>query len=125
MTDELTALVVAEKRGLDAVVGLTMIIGGALVFAALRVIPVIGYVLPLSMLGLVGHCLRKRHALGKLLARRNEIERVDRTVELGRPALCVHFLGGGSVTLKIWNHDPDRVFTLLSKRELPTARLLK
>jgi hypothetical protein len=125
MTDELTALVVAEKRGLDAVSGLTVIMGGAGVFAALRVLPSAGYALFATVVGVVGWCLRKRRALGKLLARRNEIGRVERTTELGRPALRVYFLGGGSVTLKTWNHDPDRVFTLLSKRELPPARLLK
>ena len=42
-----------------------------------------------------------------------------------RPALRVRFLEGGSVTLPTWNHDRERVFTLLSHRELPPARLLK
>lgn len=125
MTDELKTLVVAEKRGLDAISALTMIMGGAGVFVALPMFPAGAYALLITVASVVGWCMRKRRALGKLLVRRNEIERVDRTTDLGRPAFRVYFLGGSSVTLKTWNHDPDHVMALLSQRELPPARLLK
>ena len=125
MTDELKTLVVVEKRGLDAIAGLTMIMGGAGAYWALQMLPVFGYAIVLGVLAIVGACLHKRRALGKLVARRNEIAGVDRITSLGRPALRVRFLEGGSVTLPTWNHDRERVFTLLSHRELPPARLLK
>jgi hypothetical protein len=125
VTDELTTLVVTEKRGFDAISGLTMIMGGAGAFWALRMFPMIGYALFVVTLAIVGSCLHKRRALGKLLVRRNEIAGVDKIQSLGRPALRVRFLEGGSVTLPTWNHDRERVFTLLSHRELPPARLLK
>ena len=125
MTDELKTLVVAEKRGLDAISGLTLIMGGAAAYTMLRMFPIAGYWLFLVTMGAVALCVRKRRALGKLLARRNEIAGVDRVTSLGRPALRVRFLGGGTVTLPTWNHDRERVFTLLSHKELPPARLLK
>jgi hypothetical protein len=125
VTDELTALVVAEKRGLDAISGLTMIMGGAAAYTMLRMFPIAGTWLFLVTLGTVAFCIRKRRALGKLLARRYEIAGVDRITSLGRPALRVRFLEGGSVTLPTWNHDRERVFTLLSHKELPPARVLK
>jgi hypothetical protein len=125
MTDELKTLVVVEKRGLDAIAGLTMIMGGAIAYSALRMLPVFGYAIFAGVLAIVGRCLHRRRALGKLLAQRNEIAGVDRITSLGRPALRVRFLAGGSVTLPTWNHDRERVFTLLSHRELPPARLLK
>ena len=125
MTDELKTLVVVEKRGLDAIAGLTMIMGGAGAYWALQMLPVFGYAIVLGVLAIVGRCLHRRRALGKLLAQRNEIAGVDRITSLGRPALRVRFLEGGSVTLPTWNHDRERVFTLLSHRELPPARLLK
>jgi hypothetical protein len=125
MTDELQTLVVAEKRGLDAIAGLTLIMGGAAAYTMLRMFPIVGYWLFLVTMGAVALCMRKRRALGKLLARRDEIAGVDRVTSLGRPALRVRFLGGGNVTLPTWNHDRERVFTLLSHRELPPARLLR
>ena len=125
MTDELKTLVVVEKRGLDAIAGLTMIMGGAGAYWALQMLPVFGYAIFAGVLAIVGRCLHRRRALGKLLAQRNEIAGVDRITSLGRPALRVRFLEGGSVTLPTWNHDRERVFTLLSHRELPPARLLK
>jgi hypothetical protein len=125
VTDELTALVVTERRGLDAISGLTMIMGGAGAFWGLRMFPMAGYALFVLTLAIVGSCLYKRRVLGKLLVRRNEIDRVDRIKSLGRPALRVRFLGGDEVTLPTWNHDREHVLTLLSHRELPPARLLK
>jgi len=125
MKDELVALVTAERRGLDAVAGLTLIIGGSVATCALRMIAAAGYALFLVTAAIVGSCLRKRRAFGTLLARRNEIADVERIHSLGRPALRVRFLGGGVVTLPTWNHDRERVLTLLEKRELPAARVLR
>jgi hypothetical protein len=124
MTDELHALVVTEQRGLAASATLSGIVFGAMAFFALRMFPHAGYVLMVATCAFVTSCLVKRHGLGKLLDQRNQIARVDRVDTLGRPALRVHFLGGGGVTLPTWNHDRERVFALLERRELPPARLL-
>jgi hypothetical protein len=125
MTDELSALVTTERRGYHAIAGLTLIMGSSAAFMALGMWAPVGSALFFATAALAVMCLRRSRALRKLLSRRNEIAGVDRVTSLGRPALRVRFLDGGSVTLPTWNHDQDRVLTALSHRELPPARLLK
>jgi len=125
MTDELRALVTTERRGYHAIAGLTLIMGSSAAFMALGMWMPVGSALLFATAAVAIMCVRRSSALRKLLLRRNEIAGIDRITSLGRPALRVRFLEGGSVTLPTWNHDQDQVLTLLSHKELPPARLLK
>jgi hypothetical protein len=125
VTDELTTLVTTEQRGYNALALLTMTIGFLVAVPAMLMFHAFGTFVVLGTMAVALNCARRSSALRKLLVRRNEIEKVERITSRGRPALLVRFIGGGSVTLPTWNHDRERVFTLLSTRELPQARLLK
>jgi hypothetical protein len=125
MTDELRALVTTERRGYHAIAALTLIMGSSLAFMLLGMWVPIGSATFFATAAVAVTCVHRSSALRKLLSRRSEIAGVERITSLGRPALRVRFLEGGSVTLPTWNHDRERVFTLLSHKELPPARLLK
>ena len=125
MSDELVRLVDMEKSGADALASISLVLFVSAGFAMSRFFGLVGYGFFFVAGGSVLLWLTKRRALGRLLHRRNEIERVERTRWLGRPAVRVRFLGGGAITLPTWNADRDRVVALLEKRELPPARLLK
>ena len=125
MSDELVRLVEGEKRGTDALASMSVVMFLSAAILMSRFLLPLGYAF-FAITGLsVVAWLNKRRALRKLLQRRNEIETVSRTHWLGRPALCVRFVDGGTITLPTWNHDRERVVALLEKRELPAARLLK
>ena len=64
MIDELKTLVVAERRGLAAISGLSLIMGGAAAYTMRRMFPIAGYWLFLVTMGTVALCVRKRRALG-------------------------------------------------------------
>jgi hypothetical protein len=125
VNDELRALVTTERRGYHALGALTLIMGSSLAFLVTGMSVPLGLALFLATAGVAVGCVYRSSTLRRLLVRRNDIDSVERIVSLGRPALRVRFLGGGSVTLPTWNHDRERVFTLLEHRELPPARLLK
>ena len=125
MSDELVRLVEGEKRGTDALASMSVVMFLSAAILAFRMVAPLGY----ACFTITGLCLvswlNKRRALKKLLQRRNEIAGVEKISWLGRPAVRVRFLGGGDITLPTWNHDRERVVSLLERRELPAARLLK
>jgi hypothetical protein len=125
MSDELVRLVEGERRGTDALASMSVVMFTSAAILLSRFISPLGYAF-FAITGLsVVSWLKKRRALRKLLHRRNEIEAVDRIKWLGRPALRIVFVDGASLTLPTWNHDRERVLSLLGKRELPPARLLR
>jgi hypothetical protein len=125
MSDELVRLVEGEKRGTDALASMSVVMFLSAAILMSRFLLPVGYALfAITGLSIVAW-LDKRRALRKLLQRRNEIESVNKVSWLGRPALLVKFVGGGTITLPTWNHDRERVVALLEKRELPTAKLLR
>jgi len=125
MSDELVRLVEGEKRGTDALASMTVVMFLSAAILVSRFLEPLGYAF-FAITGLsVVSWLAKRRALRSLLHRRDEIAGVDRIRWLGRPALLVRFLGGGSITLPTWNADRERVVALLEKRELPPAKLLR
>lgn len=125
MSDELVRLVEGEKRGTDALASMATVMFLSAAILASRFVPVLGYAFFTVTGASVVAWLNKRRTLRRLLRHRNEITDVQRISWLGRPALRIHFLGGSEITLPTWNHDRERVFLLLEKRELPTAKLLR
>ena len=123
--NELELVVEREKRGLSALIGASTF---AFFFALYAVYLVWQIALPLPIAAWVASCaliVRKRRRYDRLLHDRAGIAGIERLQWLGRPALHVRFLSGGSIRLPTWNVDRERIFDLLQRRELPPARVLR
>jgi hypothetical protein len=125
MSDELVRLVESEKRGADALASLSVVTFLSAALITSRFFGPFGYGFFAIAGGSALLWMVKRRALGRLLHRRNEIDRVERVRWLGRPVVRVDFRGGGAITLPTWNADRERVVALLETHDLPPARLLR
>ena len=123
--NELVLVVEREKRGLSALLGFSTFTFFFVLYAVYLVWPIS---LPLPIAAWLASCaliVRKRRRYDRLLRDRAGIEGIERLQWLGRPALRVRFLAGGSIRLPTWNVDRERVVSLLEMRELPAARVLR